>query len=400
MTSWIFAKRAASMETSAIRELLKLTEHADIISFAGGLPAPELFPVEGIRRACQDVLEHYGPKALQYSISSGIHEIRIFLADRLKKRGIEVSEDNFIITGGSQQGLDIIGKAFLDSGAVILCENPTYLGAIQAFSAYRPAYVTVEMDEEGMIIDEVEAKIRRYHPRFIYTVPTFQNPTGRTMSYKRRVQLIELAKKYSIPIVDDNPYSELRYSGEEMPSVKALAGDWVIQLGTFSKIVSPGLRIGWIVAPLDLMPVLEKMKQALDLHTNTFSQYVVWEYCKEGRLEQHIERLKKAYKQRRDVMLEAMDNYMPEEVFWTKPEGGLFLWVHLPQEANSTQLLKYAIENKVAYVPGTGFFPNGGGYNTLRMNFSNANEEKIKTGVKRLAEVFKKHIERPVMVGT
>ena len=396
MTTWIFSKRASEMETSAIREILKVTEQPEVISFAGGLPAPELFPVEGIRRACQDVLAQYGPKSLQYSLSLGIREIRQFLAQRLRKRGIDATEENILISGGSQQGLDIIGKAFLDSGAVIITENPTYLGAIQAFSAYRPVYVTVEMDEEGMIVDQVEEKIKKYHPRFIYTVPTFQNPTGRTLSYRRRIQLVELAKKYSIPIVDDNPYSELRYSGEEMPSIKAIAGDWVIQLGTFSKIVSPGLRIGWIAASLEIMPVLEKMKQALDLHTNTFSQYVIWEYCKEGRLEKHIEKLKDAYRLRRDVMLEAMEKYMPEEVFWTKPEGGLFLWVHLPEGTNSTELLKFAIKSKVAYVPGNGFFPNPGGENTLRMNFSNACEEKIREGVKRLAEVFKAHIERPV----
>ncbi len=398
MTTWTFAKRAASMETSAIRDILKVTENPDIISFAGGLPAPELFPVEGIRRACLDVLKNEGPQSLQYSLSTGIRPLRQFLAQRLKKRGIEVAEENLLVTGGSQQGLDIIGKAFLDSGAVILTENPTYLGAIQAFSAYRPVYVTVAMDEEGMLVDQVEEKIKKYHPRFIYTVPTFQNPTGRTMSHKRRIQLVELAKKYSIPIVDDNPYSELRYSGEEAPSIKAIAGDWVIQLGTFSKIVSPGLRIGWMAAPLDLMPVLEKMKQALDLHTNTFSQYVIWEYCKEGRLEKHIERLKDAYRKRRDVMLESMQEFMPEEVFWTKPEGGLFLWVRLPNGTNSLQLLKVAIDNKVAYVPGTGFYPNGGGENTLRMNFSNASEEKIREGVKRLAGVFKEHIQRAVAV--
>lgn len=196
--------------------------------------------------------------------------------------------------------------------------------------------------------------------------------------------------------MDDNPYSELRYSGDDVSSIKGLAGDWVIQLGTFSKIVSPGLRIGWIVASQEIMPVLEKMKQALDLHTNTFAQYVIWEYCQQGRLEKHIEKLITAYRQRRNVMLEAMQEYMPEEVFWTKPEGGLFLWVHLPEGTNSTVLLKEAVENKVAYVPGTGFFANGGGENTLRMNFSNASEEMIRTGVKRLAEVFKTHIEKTV----
>jgi len=400
MTTWTIAKRAASMETSAIREILKLTEQKDVISFAGGLPAPELFPVEGIRRACQDVLQNQGPQSLQYSLSTGIRPLKQFLAQRLKNRGIDITEDNLLITGGSQQGLDIIGKAFIDSGTVIITENPSYLGAIQAFSAYRPVYVTVEMDEEGMLVDQLEARIKKYYPRFIYTVPTFQNPTGRTLSYRRRVQLVELSKQYNIPIVDDNPYSELRYSGEEVPSIKAIAGDWVIQLGTFSKIVSPGLRIGWIVAPLDLMPVLEKMKQALDLHTNTFSQYVIWEYCKEGRLEKHIERLKEAYRERRDVMIESMQEFMPEEVFWTKPEGGLFLWVHLPEGTNSTQLLKIAVEKKVAYVPGTGFFPNGGGENTLRMNFSNATEEQIREGVKRLAKVFKEQIERAVAVPT
>jgi 2-aminoadipate transaminase len=390
--NWTFSVRAQEMKGSAIREILKITERPDIISFAGGLPAPELFPVKHLMNACKTVLENVGPKSLQYSLSLGVLPLRKFLAERLSQKGASLTEDNILVTGGSQQGLDLVGKVFLDKGAVVICESPTYLGAIQAFNAYNPQYVTVDMDENGMITDQVEEKIKKYKPRLIYVVPNFQNPSGITLSYERRKHLVELAKEYYVPIIDDNPYGELRYIGKDVPSLKSLGGDLVIQLGTISKIISPGLRIGWIAASSEVMPMFEKMKQGTDLHTNTFAQYVMVEYVKDGKLDRHIEEIKAAYGERRGVMIKAMQEYFPENVKWTEPEGGLFLWVELPQEISATDLLQEALKQKVAYVPGKPFYPYEDRDNTLRLNFSNASPEMIIEGIKRLGKVFKENI--------
>jgi DNA-binding transcriptional MocR family regulator len=380
------------MKGSVIREILKITERPDIISFAGGLPAPELFPVEDLKRACETVLDNVGPKSLQYSLSLGILPLRKFLAERLSQKGAPLTEGNILVTGGSQQGLDLVGKVFLDKGAVVICENPTYLGAIQAFNAYTPHYVTVDMDDCGMVTDQVEEKIKKYKPRLIYVVPNFQNPSGITLGYERRKHLVTLAKEYYIPIIDDNPYGELRYIGKDVPSLKSLGGDLVIQLGTISKIISPGLRIGWIAASAEVMPMFEKMKQGTDLHTNTFAQYVMAEYVKDGRLDKHIEEIKAAYGERRGVMIKAMTEYFPENVKWTEPEGGLFLWVELPHEVSATDLLQEALKQKVAYVPVKPFHPYEDKDNTLRLNFSNASPEMIIEGIKRLGKVFKENI--------
>jgi 2-aminoadipate transaminase len=391
--NWTFSNRSTEMKSSVIREILKITERPDIISFAGGLPAPELFPIDEIREACLKVLENYGQKALQYSLTMGIPALRAILAERIsQKGGVNLTADNIIITEGSQQALDMVGRVFLDSGTTVIVEDPSYLGAIQAFNAYRCHYVTIEMDDEGIKVDQVEEMIKRFKPRFIYVVPNFQNPTGITMSYNRRKRLVELAKEYYIPIIDDNPYGELRFTGKDIPSLKALGGDLVIQLGTISKIISPGFRIGWIAAPLEIMGAFEKMKQAMDLHTNTFAQYVIVEYMKSGIVDKHIEEIKKAYGERREVMLKAMEEYFPKGIKWTKPEGGLFLWVILPENTSATKLLDKAIEAKVAYVPGGPFFANGGNENTLRLNFSNAKPEMITEGIKRLGKVFKENI--------
>ncbi len=390
--NWTFSVRAQEMKGSAIREILKITERPDIISFAGGLPAPELFPVEDLKRACTTVLDGIGHRTLQYSLSLGIPTLRKFLAERLSQKGVPLTEENILVTGGSQQGLDLVGKVFLDKGTVVICESPTYLGAIQAFNAYNPHYVTVDMDHSGMATDQVEDNIRKYKPRLIYVVPNFQNPSGITLSYERRKHLVKLAKEYYIPIIDDNPYGELRYIGKDVPSLKALGGDLVIQLGTISKIISPGLRIGWIVASKEVMPMFEKMKQGADLHTNTFAQYVMAEYVKDGRLDKHIEEIKAAYGERRNVMIDAMREFFPENVKWTEPEGGLFLWVELPPEISATDLLQEALKQKVAYVPGKPFYPYEDKDNTLRLNFSNASPEMIIEGIKRLGKVFKENI--------
>ncbi len=391
--NWIFSVRAQEMKSSAIREILKITEKPDVISFAGGLPAPELFPIKQLKKACEKVLDNYGPKALQYSLTSGVLPLRQILAERLSQKGMTLTEDNIFITGGSQQGLDLAGRVFLDNRSVIICESPTYLGAIQAFNAYNPQYVTVDMDKEGMIVEQLEENIKKYKPRFIYVVSNFQNPSGATLSLKRRKDLIGLAKEYYIPIIDDNPYGELRYVGEDVPSLKSLGGDLVIELGTCSKIVSPGLRIGWVAASTEVMTMFERMKQGADLHTNTFAQYVLYEYIKAGNLDRHIQEIKVAYSERRDVMIEALKEHFPENVTWVEPKGGLFLWVELPQEISATKLLDEAVKQKVAYVPGKPFYPYEDKDNTLRLNFSNASPDMIREGIKRLGKVFQENVK-------
>jgi len=390
--NWIFSERAWKMKSSAIREMLKISSKPGVINFAGGLPAPELFPIEQIKEICTKVLEEKGDKALQYSLSMGHPPLRKFLAERLSKKGIELTEDNILITSGSQQGLDLVGKVFLDEGSFVIVEDPTYVGALQAFIAYHPHYVTVDMDRDGMMLDQVEEAIKKSKPRFIYVVPNFQNPSGITMSFERRKLLVKLAREYYVPIIDDNPYGELRYKGEDLPSLKSLGGDLVIQLGTFSKIISPGIRIGWIAASTEVMGVFEKMKQGSDLHTNTFAQYVIYEYLKEGNLDKHIEKIKESYASRMEAMLKALEEYFPEEITWTKPEGGLFLWVELPDGVSATELFDKAVQEKVAYVSGKFFFAREDKDNTLRLCFCTMSEDMIHEGIKRLAKVFKEGI--------
>lgn len=389
---WTFSDRTQEMKSSAIREILKIAEKPDVISFAGGLPAPELFPIEELKIASQKVLDEYGPKALQYSLTKGIQPLRQILAERLCRKGIDVTEENILITGGSQQGLDLIGRVFLNEGDVVVCESPTYLGAIQAFNAYRPRWVTVEMDKEGVIVEQVEQAIRKHNPRLIYVVPNFQNPSGITLSLQRRKRLVELGQKYQVPIVDDNPYGELRYVGQHLPSLRGLGGDPVIGLGTCSKIVSPGIRIAWVVASTNVIAMFERMKQGVDLHTNTFAQYVLYQYIREGHLDPHIEEIRKAYSQRRDVMIQALREHFPATVNWHEPDGGLFLWVKLPEGVSATKLLDAAVEQKVAYVPGKPFYPYEDTDNTLRLNFSNSNPDMIREGIKRLGGVLQENV--------
>ncbi len=394
VSQWTFAGRALELESSIIRDILKVTSLPEIISFAGGLPAPELFPIDGLRKACRKVLEEIGPAALQYSLTTGVPPLKRFLAERVSKQGFEVDEGNIQVTAGSQQGLDLVGRLFVEPGSVVITEIPTYLGAIQAFNFYGAKYVSVPMDENGVLIDQLEDKVKESKPRIIYIVPNFQNPSGITLSEERRHQLVEIAKRYQVPIIEDNPYGELRYAGKDVPSIQSIGGDYVIQLQTFSKIISPGLRIGWISASKEIMALFERVKQSTDLHTNTFCQYVIAEFAKDGALDRHIEELKVAYSERRQIMLEAMEQHFPEEVNWTKPEGGLFLWVELPQGMNSAQLLDKAVERKVAYVPGSPFYAQTKGENTMRLNFSNASPEKIVEGIRRLGQVIKENLPK------
>lgn len=394
-----YAYRAKRMGSSIIRELLKLTEQPDIISFAGGLPAPEVFPLKEFQEACNRVLETSGPQALQYGTTEGYRPLREMIARHTARYGIEITADNILITSGSQQALDFIGRLFINNGDHIVVESPTYLGALQAWNAYGANYVAVPSDEHGMIVDELE-KALRVGPKFIYVLPNFQNPSGTTLSLERRRKLVELADKYGVPIVEDDPYGQLRFEGEHLPSVVSLDSEFrgpngghysgnVIYLSTFSKLLAPGLRLAWIVAPAEVVRRIVMAKQAADLHTATFNQFVAYEVGKGGFLDEHVKFIRQVYKERRDVMLETMEEMFPAQVRWTHPEGGMFLWGMLPEGMDSAEVLKKAIERKVAFVPGAPFHPNGGGENTMRINFSYSKPEVIREGITRLGILLK-----------
>ncbi len=402
-----YALRTEGMTSSVIRELLKLTEAPDVISFAGGLPAPEVFPVEEFRQAADTVLKEMGPKALQYGATEGYMPLRTFIVKTMARYGIYAQEDNVLITSGSQQALDLIGMVLLNPGDKILTEKPTYLGALQAWRAYQARYVTVPIDEHGLRTDLLEEALRS-GPKFMYILPNFQNPGGVTLSLKRRMELIKMADDYGIPIIEDDPYGQLRYSGEHLPPLVVLDCDHlesrahdghgyftgnVIYTSTFSKTLAPGLRLGWIVAPVEVIQRCVQAKQGIDLHTSTFTQMVAYELVKDGFLDQHVKLIRKVYAERRDVMLAAMERYFPTEVTWTRPDGGLFLWAWMPEEINTAELLKRAVaRHKVAFVPGNAFHPDGSGTNTMRLNFSNAKPDMIEEGIRRLGLLLKETI--------
>jgi len=401
-----YAHRSQKTGSSVIRELLKLTEQPDVISFAGGLPAPEVFPLKEFREACNYVLDHFGPQALQYSTSEGYIPLREMIARHNARYSVEITAENILITSGSQQALDFIGRLFINRGDYIVVESPTYLGALQAWNSYGAQYIPVRADEDGMIVDELEAALR-IGPKFIYILPNFQNPSGSTLSLERRQKLIEIADKYGVPIIEDDPYGQLRYEGEHIPSVVALDSEFrgpngchysgnVIYLSTFSKLLAPGLRLAWVIAPPEVIRKLVMIKQAADLHTASFNQYVAYEVGKGGFLNEHVKVIRAIYKERRDVMLEMMAEMFPREVTWLKPKGGMFLWSILPAGMDAAQVLKRAVERKVAFVPGGGFHPRGGSDNTMRINFSYSSPDTIREGVTRLGITLKELIKETV----
>ncbi|OIN92743.1 MAG: aminotransferase [Anaerolineae bacterium CG03_land_8_20_14_0_80_58_20] len=399
-----YAHRTKSMGSSVIRELLKLTEQPDIISFAGGLPAPEVFPVKEFQAACNAVLQQHGAQALQYSTTEGHRPLREMIARHNARYSVDVTADNILITSGSQQALDFVGRLFVNRGDYIVVESPTYLGALQAWNAYGAQYISVPMDENGMIVDELEEALRK-GPKFIYVLPNFQNPSGSTLSLERREKLIELADKYGVPIIEDDPYGQLRYEGEHLPSVVYLDSKFrgpngghysgnVIYLSTFSKLLAPGLRLAWVIAPPEVIRKLVMTKQAADLHTSSFNQYVAYEVGKGGFLDEHVKVIRATYMERRDVMLEMMEEMFPPEVSWTHPQGGMFLWGILPECMDAADALKIAIERKVAFVPGAAFHANGGGANTMRINFSYSSPDTIREGITRLGTVLKELVHK------
>ncbi len=399
-----YAHRIKKMGSSVIRELLKLTEQPDIISFAGGLPAPDVFPIKEFQKACNFVLENQGAQALQYSTTEGYLPLREMIARHNTRFSVQVTADNILMTSGSQQALDFIGRLFVNRGDFIVVESPTYLGALQAWNAYGAQYISVPSDEHGMIVDQLEAALR-VGPKFIYILPNFQNPSGSTLSLERRKRLVALADQYGVPIVEDDPYGQLRYDGDHIPSVATLDSRYrnetngeytgnVIYLSTFSKLLAPGLRLAWVIAPPQVIRKLVMTKQAADLHTSSFIQYVAYEVAKGGFLDEHVKLIRSTYKERRDVMLEMMDEMFPKEMRWTKPLGGMFLWSVLPEHIDAAEVLKVAIERKVAFVPGAAFHPNGGGKNTMRINFSFSNPDTIREGITRLGLTLKEALKK------
>ena len=396
----LYADRAEGMRASDIREILKVTARPDVISLAGGLPAPELFPIDEYRRAYEWVLESDGATALQYGPSEGYWPLRTLLSQRLASFGIESTPDDILITNGSQQALDLVAKMLLNPGDTVLLEKPTYLGALQAFNQYQATYAVARMDEKGMLVDEVERILSQQHDRgrrikFIYAQPNFQNPTGRTMSLERRRRLVELASNYGVPIVEDDPYGELRYEGEAIPSLKALDSDGtVIYLGTFSKILAPGFRLGWVVAAPEAMETLLHGKQPSDLHTGMAQQMATFEVAKGGFIDTHVEKIRAFYKERRDVMLRAIEEHFPPDAHYTRPAGGMFVWAELPRNVDTRQLLLEAIEDKVVFVPGQGFHPDHSGTNTMRLNFSNVPPEQLREGIRRLGQAIQRRLSQ------
>ncbi|MBN2304549.1 MAG: PLP-dependent aminotransferase family protein [Anaerolineae bacterium] len=394
-----YALRMRGVTSSTIREILKLTQRPEVISFAGGLPAAEYFPTERFQDACQRVLSNSAHQALQYSPTEGYPPLREFIAERLNRSyNIQVDIDNVMITSGSQQALSLLAGLMINPGDHILVEHPTYLGALQAFSTFQASYVSVPCDDNGICAEQVPAALR-HAPKFMYILPNFQNPGGTTLHADRRQELVNIAEAHGVPIVEDDPYGMLRYDGEDIPSLLAFDAERlggrahqydgnVIYLSTFSKSLAPGLRIAWVVGPPQVLARLVQVKQGADLHTSTFNQMVIYEVAKDGFIDEHVATLREVYRKRRDAMLGALDRFMPHEVRWTQPQGGLFLWMHFPAQINARELFEASVRRNVAFVPGDAFFTEPDPPPTARINFSCMDEAGIVEGIKRMAEAI------------
>lgn len=385
------ARRMFNLKASEIREMLKITEQQDVISFAGGLPAPELFPIKDIEDAVLSVLKKEGSKALQYSTTEGYPPLRQWIAFRMNSNlGTSFDKDNILITHGSQQALDLSGKVFLDEGDIVLCESPTYLAAINVFKAYGCSFEEVKTDENGMSVDDLERILsNRIKEKMIYVIPTFQNPTGRTLSIERRKKLAELSGRNNIIVIEDNPYCELRFTGKNLPSVKSFDNTGnVLCSGTFSKILCPGLRIGWIAGDKDLIKKYVLAKQGVDLQCNTISQMAIMEYLDSHDIDTHIQKIRDVYFGRKTLVIECIKKYFPKSVKFTNPEGGMFIWIELPEHISAREVLKISLRNKIAFVPGGSFFPNKPKENTLRINYSNMTAIKIEEGLRTLGKIL------------
>ncbi|HQG59551.1 MAG TPA: PLP-dependent aminotransferase family protein [Caldisericia bacterium] len=393
---WNFASRTNRMKGSVIRELLALTQKPEIISFAGGLPDPTMFPVEQFNECMSHVIKTIPSVVFQYGETPGYKPLREIVVEMTKKEGIkDCTIDNVCITTASQQGIELVGKIMVDEGDVVIVEGPTYLATLQAWSVYGAKYVTVDLDDEGMKVDELEERLEAMkkvgvRPKMIYTIPTFQNPAGVTMTLARRKKLLELAYKYNVPIIEDNPYGDLRFTGTPTPSLYSLdTKGMVVSLKTFSKILAPGLRLGWIVANKDFIAKICMAKQSADLNSPVITQAAVVEFAKRGYIDQHVPKICEAYGKKRQAMEVAMKQYLPQGVKWTNAEGGMFIWVTLSNNIDTTALFPKAIEHKVAYIVGSAFYPYGGGESSMRLNFSFPSLPQIDEGIKRLGDLIK-----------
>lgn len=392
-----FARRMDTVRTSTIREILKVTEQPEIISFAGGLPAPELFPVDDVLRATEHVLNESGAASLQYSPSEGFAPLRELFAAESRRRGIDCCAEDILIMTGSQQPLDLAGKIFLDAGDCVLTESPTYMAALQAFQSYGARFASAPTDEEGLIPSELPAIIEREQPKFLYTIPNFQNPTGVTLTAERRKKLYEIAARYGLIVLEDDPYGALRYAGKSIPPIKALDTEGiVIYQSTISKTIAPGLRVGWVVASREIRAKLTIAKQAADLHTSSLDQRVVHRYLTDCDSDAHVEKIRRAYGERFAIMDSRLRETMPPGFTWTHPEGGMFLWVTCPAGVNTNELMREAFARKVLFVPGQDFFSDAPGLRYMRLNFSNASPEQIRAGIGRLGQVCAAAVEQTI----
>lgn len=395
-----FSEALKNVRPSEIRELLKYASGKDFISFGGGMPNPKTFPMDDLKSIMMEVMDEYGKLALQYGNTAGLNELK----DEIVKfvmdtEGIRSTSPEVIVTSGSQQALYEVGKIFVNPGEPVITEEPTYVGAISAFDANRADMHSIPMDSEGMKTDLAEIEIRKLvkegrKPKFIYTIPTFQNPTGITMNLERRKHLLELSREFEIPIVEDNPYGELRYSGDKVPSIRKLDPDnQVIYLGTFSKVMCPGLRMGYTIGPENFVSRVNLLKQALDLSSSTFSQYVSWLYLKKGIIKKQIPKSVELYRKKRDLMFEALSSHFPENSTWSRPDGGMFLWATLGGKINTTEMLLDAVKGGIAYVSGNAFSPARSQGNSMRLNFTFSEEEQIPRGIEKLANIIKQKME-------
>ncbi|PKQ38491.1 MAG: PLP-dependent aminotransferase family protein [Actinobacteria bacterium HGW-Actinobacteria-1] len=390
-----YAERMGAIRSSAVRDLFAAASRPDIISLSGGMPEVSRVPTEAVARAAAAAIREHGAEALQYGSSEGRGQLRSIIVELMAENGVRLKAEDLIVTAGAQQALDLIAKIFIDPGDTIITEGPTYLGALQAFSAYQPNVVCIPMDEDGMRVDLLEEKLRELGPRgakFIYTIPNFQNPAGVTLTPERRRRLVELSREYDIPLVEDDPYGRLRFEGGHAKPLRALDDD-VIYLGTMSKIFAPGLRLGWVAAPAPILGKLLLAKQAADLCGSAYAQVTAEKYFSGTRWRRVLQDLTRTYAERRDAMLEALAEHLPLEVRYTRPEGGFFVWVELPEFLDVKPLLAEAVEAGVTYVPGDAFFPDGRGRNCMRLAFCFAEPDDIREGVRRLAEVLEDRLE-------
>lgn len=384
---WQFSERAQQLQSSFIREILKITQRPEIISFAGGLPSPATFPVERMKEAYDKVLTDSGKVALQYGPTDGYAPLREWIANSLSTEGGKIVPEQILMVSGSQQALDLLGKVLIDEGSRVLVETPSYLGALQAFSVYRPEFKSVVTDDHGLVPSSIRPVAQG--ARLLYSLPNFQNPTGRTLSTERRRELVETCAELGLPLIEDDPYGALNYKGEPMPKMVAMNPDGVIYMGSFSKVLTPGIRLGYVCAPLPLVRRLELAKQAADLHTAQLTQMVVHEVVKDGFLDRHIPTIRTLYGNQCQVMLDAMAEHFPAEASWTRPEGGMFIWVTLPKQIDAMKLLDKAIAARVAFVPGAPFYANEPETNTLRLSFVTVPPERIREGIAILGKLIK-----------